>query len=137
MEKPDVLMQVIEKLNSQIRGNAQRHQSWLEYQKAKYPDLSALKPELTAQESVLAPAIDAFCRTWAQTGELPQLRPEDANTLGPFVWDRFFRGLLFAKYLHDGGCRIYNKGERDVLTWLLIDSWVYYGRLAWRQTPAA
>jgi hypothetical protein len=136
MEKPDVLMRVIQKLNTQIKGNAQRRQSWLETQKAKYPDLSALKPELSAQESVLAPAIDRVCWTWVHTGKLPQLGPDDAKTLGPFVWDRFFRGLLFAKYLHDGGCRIYGKGEDEVLTWVLVDSWKYYGRVAWRQTPA-
>jgi hypothetical protein len=137
MQKPDVLMRVIEKLNAQIRGNAQWRQNWLETQKAKYPELSALRPELNAQESVLAPAIDAVCRTWIQTGKLPPgLHTVDAKTIGPFVWDRFFRGLLFAKYLYDGGCRINGKVEGEVLMWLLVDSWRYYGRLAWRQTPA-
>jgi len=130
-------MRVIEKLNTQIRGNAQWRQNWLEAQKAKYPELSALKPELNAQESVLAPAIDVVCRMWIQTGKLPPgLETVDAKTIGPFVWDRFFRGLLFAKYLYDGGCRIYGKGEQEVLVWLLVDSWQYYGRLVWKQTPA-
>jgi hypothetical protein len=137
MQSPDVLMRVIEKLNAQIKGNAQWRQNWLEAQKAKYPDLSALKPELSAQESVLAPAVDTVCRMWVQTGKLPpKLDTVDANTLGPFVWDRFFRGLLFAAYLHDGGCQIYGKSEGDVLTWLLVDSWKYYGRVVWKQTPA-
>ena len=131
MQKPDVLTRAIEKLDAQIRGNAEWRQSWLRTQKAKYPDLSALKPELSAQESVLAPAIDAVCRTWVQTGKLPPgLDTIDATTLVPFVWDRFFRGLLFATYLHDGGCRIYGEGEGEVLTWLLVDSWKYYGRVA-------
>ena len=129
-------MQVIEKLDAQIKGNAAWRQGWIKAQKAKYPDLSVLKPELSAQESVLAPAVDAVCRTWVQTRKLPPgLDTVDAETLGPFVWDRFFRGLLFATYLHDGGCRIYGKSEHEVLLWLLVDSWKYYGRIAWRQTP--
>jgi len=137
MQNPDVLMRSIEKLNAQIKGNARWRQSWLKAQKAKYPEMSALKPELNAQESVLAPAVDAVCRTWVQTGKLPAgLDTVDAETLGPFVWDRFFRGLLFAVYLHDGGCQIYGKGEDEVLIWLLVDSWRYYGRLVWKQTPA-
>src|SRR5215469_6462532 len=128
----DVLTRVIEKLNTQIKGNAQWRQSWLDAQKAKYPELSVLKPELNAQESVLAPAIDLVCQTWIKTGKLPAGLPTvDAKTIGPFVWDRFFRGLLFAKYLYDGGCRIYGKGDQEVLNWLLVDSWRYYGRLAW------
>jgi hypothetical protein len=138
MQRPDALMRAIEKLNAQITRNAQWRQNWLEVQKAKYPDLSVLKPELSAQESVLAPAVDAVCRTWVQTGKLPPgLDTVDAETLGPFVWDRFFRGLFFAKYLHDGGCRIDGKDDGEVLMWLLVDSWRYYGRVIWRQTPTA
>jgi hypothetical protein len=137
MQRPDVLMQVIEKLDEQIAGNTQWRQSWVKTQKSKYPDLSALKPELSAQESVLAPAIDAVCWTWIQTGKLPPgIGTVDAKTLGPFVWDRFSRGLLFAKYLYDGGCRIYGKSEHEVLIWLLVDSWKFFGRMAWKQTPA-
>ncbi len=137
METKDVLAGVIEKLDVLIKSNVPKRQEWLEIQKKKHQDLLFSKTELILKESALASAIDAVCLAWVNTGQLPQLQIEDREKFVPFVWDRFFRALLFARWMHDGGCQIYNKTEKEVLVWLLNDFWKYYGRMAWRETPAS
>jgi hypothetical protein len=136
MENKDVLPVVIEKLDALIMVCVPRRQNWLEIQKKKHHDLLFLKAELISKEAQIASAIDAVCLAWVKTGQLPQLQIDDAEKFVPFVWDRFYRAYLFARWLHDGGCQIYNKGEKEVLIWLLNDHWKFYGRMAWRETSA-
>jgi hypothetical protein len=136
MENKDVLAGAIAKLNALIMSSVPQRQRWLEIQKKKHHDLLFLKSELIVKEAQLASAIDAVCLEWVNTGQLPKLQIEDAEKFVPFVWDRFYRALLFARWMHDGGCQIYDKKESEVLAWILTDFWKFYGRMAWRESSA-
>jgi hypothetical protein len=132
----NVLAGVVEKLQAQVTQDAPQRQEWIKILIKRRHNLTTLKTQQISDELRFASVIDANCLEWAQSGQLPQLKIPDAQQYILFVWERFCRACLFAQWLQASGCQIFDKSEQEVLAWLLTDFWKFYGRMAWRATPA-
>jgi hypothetical protein len=82
-----------------------------------------------ARETVIRSAISESCAEWIARRPLPNMDPETAV----FLWERFEYAKRFGQWLRRSGADCVEKTVDDVLTWLLIDSWMQVSLAQWKQ----
>lgn len=84
------------------------------------------------REANLRAAIDKACLAWVDSDRWPRMDPETAV----FVFDRIVEARFLAVWLAERGLVATRPGgraeSRDVMRWLLIDSWAFVGIYRWR-----